>query len=253
MINISSTRLLEVGTLYRDPFNHMVIDDFFDKHFAESLANEFPDFDSKLWYDYNNPVEVKRTTNFWDRFPPNTYKAFWDLCQPKFSSLLGRKFGCQIYPDIGLNGGGWHIHGRGGKLNVHKDYSIHPKINMQRKLNIIIYLSKNWKREWGGGLELWSNDKETNQPKQKIKTVDIAFNRAVIFDTTQNSWHGLPEGINCPEGVYRKSLAMYYVQTPEVGAEDRHKALYAPHQEQKGDPEVLKFIEKRKLDNWRDL
>ena len=103
-------------------------------------------------------------------------------------------------------------------------------------------------------MEFWSNDKETNSPKQKITTVDIVFNRAVIFDTTQNSWHGLPEGINCPEGQYRKSLAMYYVQYPDASsAEDRHKALYAPHREQKNDQSVLDFIEKRKLDNWRDL
>lgn len=253
MINYTSSRYVEIGTLHREPFNHMVIDDFFYKDFAEKLSEEFPDFDSPLWYDYNNPVEVKKTTNFWDRFPPNTYKAFWDLCQSKFYSLLGYKFGTQLYPDIGLNGGGWHIHGRGGKLNIHKDYSIHPKINMQRKLNIIIYLSKDWNKSWGGGLEFWSHDVETNAPKEKVKTIDVKFNRAVIFDTTQNSWHGLPEEINCPEGQYRKSLAMYYVQTPDSTAEDRHKAKYAPTEIQKSDDSVLDFIDKRTRDNWRDL
>lgn len=254
MLSHAALRQIEIGIgVKKIPFNHMVIDNFFLPDFAKSLANEFPNFDSDLWYDYNNPVEIKRTTNVWDRFPPNTYKAFWDLSQPKFYSLLSKAFGCTVFPDIGLNGGGWHIHGRGGKLNVHKDYSIHPKINMQRKLNIIIYLSEGWKKEWGGGLEFWSHDEETHQPKERVVTTQIAFNRAVIFDTTQNSWHGLPDGINCPEGVYRKSLAMYYVQYPDKSAEDRHKALYAPHQDQTNDAKVLEFIEKRKLDNWRDL
>ena len=250
MINkylLEKIRRLEI---HSEPFNHAIIDDFFDLTFADSLESEFPNFDSPIWYCYNNPVEVKKTSNFWDRFPPNTYRAFWDLCSDELSTVLGNMFGEPVFPDIGLNGGGWHIHGNKGKLNLHQDYSMHPKLSYQRKLNIIIYLSKDWDTSWGGGLELWSHDIKNNCPKHKIKTIDVKFNRAVIFDTTQNSWHGLPNELTCPNNVYRKSLAIYYLTEPGVSAVNRSKAIYSPNEKQKGDAAVLDFIEKRAKINW---
>jgi Rps23 Pro-64 3,4-dihydroxylase Tpa1-like proline 4-hydroxylase len=125
------------------------------------------------------------------------------------------------------------------------DYSIHPKLKLQRKLNLILYVTENWNPEWGGGLELWSHNNQTNRPDKKIKTLDNIFNRAVLFDTTQNSWHGFPEPLECPEGVYRKSLAVYYLTEPPEGTDPRPRALYAPTEEQENNPEILKLIEER--------
>lgn len=232
--------------IIHEPFDHMVIDEFFDYNTAIKLAFEFPEFDSKLWYDYNNPLEVKKTMNFWDRFPPTTYQAFWELCSPEFTAVLSEKFGANLQADIGLNGGGWHIHGAGGKLNVHQDYSIHPKMPKQRKLNIIYHLSRDWENSWGGSLQLWTNDPKTNKPKDLAKVVDVRFNRAVIFDTTQHSWHGFAGKLTCPDYAYRKTLAAYYVQNPDSTVEDRFRAEFAPSETQKDDPSVLQLIEERK-------
>jgi hypothetical protein len=110
---------------------------------------------------------------------------------------------------------------------------------------LIVYLSQDWNPDWGGALEFWSNDAKTNKPKNKIVEIPTLFNRAVLFDTTQDSWHGLPSEINCPEGFYRKSLAIYYLTDPERTAENRNRALFAPYKEQQDDPEILKFIEQR--------
>jgi Rps23 Pro-64 3,4-dihydroxylase Tpa1-like proline 4-hydroxylase len=151
----------------------------------------------------------------------------------------------KLYPDIGLHGGGPHIHGIGGKLNVHLDYSIHPKLKLQRKLNLIIYLEEDWNPKWGGNLELWSHNKEKNKPDKRFVTIDNVFNRAVLFDTTQNSWHGFPEPLTCPEGKYRKSLAVYYLTDPPEEINQRPRALYAPTKEQESNPEILKLIEER--------
>ena len=125
------------------------------------------------------------------------------------------------------------------------DYSIHPKLKLQRKLNLIIYLAENWNNDWGGGLELWSHNEENNKPKRKEVTVDNIFNRAVLFDTTQNSWHGFPEPLSCPENTYRKSLAVYYLTDPPEGTDQRPRALYAPTKEQEKDLEVLGLIQQR--------
>ena len=90
---------------------------------------------------------------------------------------------------------------------MHLDYEKHPLIeNKQRYLNIILYLSKDWKDEWGGQTELWDENM-----KKCIKKSNVEFNSALIFKTTEKSWHGLPEPIKCPENVQRKSLAFYYL------------------------------------------
>lgn len=231
---------------YSVPFDHIILDNFLDKEQAIILSNEFPEFDDKRWFYYNNPLENKKTCNEYYSFPSATYKFFKYLNSPEFVEYLCTITGIKkLYPDYGLHGAGWHIHGRGGKLNVHLDYNIHPKLNLQRKLNLIYYLTENWETQWGGGLELWSHDDETNQPKKLVKKIDNIFNRAIIFDTTQNSWHGFPEPLKCPEHTYRKSLAVYYLTDPPEGTDPRPRALYAPYKEQEKNPEILNLIEER--------
>jgi hypothetical protein len=88
-------------------------------------------------------------------------------------------------------------------------------------------------------------DKETNLPKECVTKVHNKFNRAVLFDTTQNSWHGLPQAIDCPENVYRKSLAIYYLSEARPEAQGHDRAYFAPHGEQINDPSVLELIRKR--------
>jgi hypothetical protein len=228
------------------PFNHVVIDNFFLFEIADQLSNEFPDFNDPFLGHYDSPIEKKKCCNQWDKFSEMTYRAFTYLSREKFLSHMRELVETNdLWMDIGLNGGGWHMHGPSGNLNVHLDYNIHPKLNEQRKLNIIIYLTKDWNNEWGGGLELWSNDDKTRQPKELVKTLDNVYNRAVIFDTTQNSWHGLPKHLTCPEGTYRKSLAAYYVRPAEANSDPRGKALFAPREDQKNDESIKELIRKR--------
>jgi len=138
------------------------------------------------------------------------------LNSPQMIKLLEKHVGVNLFPDMGLHGGGWHMHGSGGNLNPHFDYSIHPKCGLQRKLNIIIYLSRDLKPiKHKGHLGLWSHDHKINQPKDLIKEVEPIFNRAIIFDTTQNSWHGMSQKLQVPKGIYRKSLAVYYLTEPK--------------------------------------
>ena len=236
------------------PFNYVVIDNFFNPEVADKLSSEFPDPRSEVMNTYKNPLEDKLTLNQWDKFPNCTYRAFTALAKESFvkkmqdlidDPLFNFDGNTQLVMDYGLNGGGWHMHGRGGNNNIHLDYNIHPKLGWQRKLNIIIYLSKDWDTSWGGGLELWSHDYETNKPLELVKTVENIFNRAIIFDTTQNSWHGLPNSINCPDGVYRKSMAAYYVTPAPAQTEQRGRALFVAREDQKDDASVQDLILKR--------
>jgi 2OG-Fe(II) oxygenase superfamily len=224
------------------PFNHVIIDSFFDENFALEVARELPDYN-------NNQFDVKKTIQNWSMFPPNVYKAF-NLLVGQYFTLLLREITEQpwLTPDYGLHGGGIHMHQAGDYLNTHCDYEIHPKLDMKRKLNIIVYMEPTWRSNWGGNLELWSHDPKTNRPKELVSSIMPRFNRAVIFDTTQNSWHGVTGGIFSPQGVYRKSLAAYYLipaTDEELNASLRKKALFTPRLDQLNNSEVEEFIKKR--------
>lgn len=227
------------------PFDHCVVDGFFDLKTARLLEKDFPKYDNQVWFEYNNPLEHKKALNDWNKYPAFTYSLLMKLNSPQVIQLLEKYTGVDLFPDPGLHGGGWHIHGQGGNLNPHFDYSIHPKCGLQRKLNIIIYLSEKLNPErHKGHLGLWSHDKKTNQPSDLIKEVAPQFNRAIIFDTTQNSWHGMSQKLKLPKGVYRKSLAIYYLTTPKK-AKHNQRAIYAPREDQKNDKEISKIIKIR--------
>jgi Rps23 Pro-64 3,4-dihydroxylase Tpa1-like proline 4-hydroxylase len=246
-LNPKNWRALQEQFLSNKPFNHVVIDDFFTTETVEQLVKEFPAYDSTVWNaHYNNPIENKKACNHWDKFPKFTYQVFHYLCSFEFESIVTDITGnIGVQADMGLHGGGWHAHTQAGKLNIHLDYSIHPKLQLERHYNLIVYITPDWNPAWGGGLELWSHDDQTGSAKELAVTVENRFNRAVLFDTTQHSWHGLPQDLVCPEGVMRQSLAVYYVSDPADNASDRGKALFVPREDQKHNPEILELIEKR--------
>jgi hypothetical protein len=118
----------------KPPFDHIVIDNFLDEKWARSLEAEYPSWEEKMWYQYDNPIEQKKALNHWDRFPAATYYVMTFFNSPEFVKsleILTGIWGLQIDP--GLHGGGWHGHTAGGKLNVHLDYSMHPKLKLERR------------------------------------------------------------------------------------------------------------------------
>lgn len=227
------------------PFDHCVIDDFFLPGVAERLENEFLDYENAKWFYYKNAIEDKKALNDWNQFPALTYKVFCELMSKEFVEIISKGMGVNIYVDHGLHGGGWHMHGPGGNLNPHLDYSIHPKYELLRKVNIIMYMSSALRPEHGGHLGLWEHSINENGPGKLISEVVPKFNRAVMFDTTQNSWHGMSRPLTQPEGIYRKSLAIYYLTEPPTGTDPRERALFAPREDQKGDQNVTDLIKLR--------
>jgi Rps23 Pro-64 3,4-dihydroxylase Tpa1-like proline 4-hydroxylase len=247
IIQSHNWQALSAQFLNSQPFNHVVIDNFFTNETADQLIAEFPDYHSGVWdVYYNNALENKKTCNQWNLFPSVTYRTFNYLCSSEFTNNLKVLVdNDNLMPDLGLHGGGWHAHTAGGKLNIHLDYSIHPKLKLQRHYNIIVYLTPEWDLAWGGGLELWGHDAEINQPLKLERTIENRFNRAVIFDTSQNSWHGLPKNLTCPNGQVRRSLAIYYVSDPDQCASPRPRVLFAPYGDQYKDAAVLDLIKRR--------
>jgi Rps23 Pro-64 3,4-dihydroxylase Tpa1-like proline 4-hydroxylase len=244
-INISHLKKSILNFSDATPFSHCVIDNFLNTKTAEDLENEFPEYTDPSLFSYKNSIEDKKVLNDWNKFPPTTYKIFSELMSDEFVTIISELLGCKIYVDHGLHGGGWHMHGPGGNLNPHLDYNIHPKLGLLRKINIIIYLSSSLEESHGGHLGLWEHSSVENCPGQLVSEILPKFNRAVMFDTTQNSWHGISQPLTQPEGIYRKSLAIYYLTDPSPTTDSRERALFAPRENQKNNPEIAELIKLR--------
>ena len=131
-----------------------------------------------------------------------------------FISFLEKLTGIEgIIPDPYYRGGGIHQIEKGGKLDVHIDFNLHTKFKLDRRLNVILYLNKNWKEEYGGHFELWKGYKD-KKGQHIIETCENKvlpiFNRFVVFNTSEKSYHGHPEPLQCPDGWTRKSIALYF-------------------------------------------
>lgn len=229
-----------------NPFDHCLVDDFMSASLLEKLQSEFPAYDSEIWYEYNNKIEHKRAQNNWNLFPEYTYKFFQYLNSNEFLDLLSGLYGKKLYPDNGLHGGGWHIHKEGGNLNPHLDYDIHPKLKMKRVINLIIYLTKDYQEEYEGKLGLWEHDEVNNSPGRLAKEILPVENRAIFFDTTQNSWHGLSKQMsNQGKNIFRRSLAIYYLAKVDDVDGKRERALFANREYQRDDAEINELIKLR--------
>lgn len=225
-----------------EPFEHIIIDNFLNEKYANQLHERFPNnFDN--WYKYDNPIEVKYTYDKINNLDEKINNYFYYLSSNKLIDIFRKLTNiADLTNDEYLHGAGLHCHPRHGKLNIHLDYEKHPLTGKERRLNVIYFLNKDWKKEWNGQNELWDENAE-----KCIAKTDIVFNRAIIFKTNDITWHGLPEKILCPQDEYRKSFAYYYVsplRTIKNENEYRKKAKYISIN--KKDDKLVKLCEIRK-------
>jgi hypothetical protein len=224
------------------PFEHVVIPNFFADADADDIYNAFPAVDNN-WNHYDNPIEQKYTLNkFYSNEVVN--KVFEALQSPTMLELMKQITGIEdLETDPHLHGAGLHAYPSNGKLDMHLDYSLHPITGKERRVNLIIYMNKNWKEEYGGHLQLWDSNLD-----HCTELITPNFNTAAIFRTSDISYHGIPYPIKCPENQYRKSLAIYYVSPPRDQATHRHKAEFfpLPVQKQNMDPRLARLYDIRK-------
>lgn len=219
------------------PFPHIVIDNFLTPDVASALFEAFPDHQEEFWNVYANPLENKLTCNDWSIMPGPIGETLKVLNGPGFCDELTALTGIEdLVGDDGLHGGGMHCIKTGGKLDVHIDYRLHPTLGLERRLNLIVYLNKDWKSAYGGELELWSED--MTRCEQRIAP---RFNRAVIFATDDTSYHGHPDPLRCPSDTSRKSIALYYLTPPRDGATERYRALFVARPQDDHSPEIEEF------------
>jgi Rps23 Pro-64 3,4-dihydroxylase Tpa1-like proline 4-hydroxylase len=208
-----------------EPFPHIALDGLFDDDALDAVLREFPSHDAMQWREFDTPLEKKLGYYHETSAISKTVREFLDAMN-SFEMLLWLEAltGIEgLIPDPYFGGGGLHQIEPGGFLKIHADFNVHPKLKLDRRLNMLIYLNKNWRDEYGGHLELW--DRDMSACRQKILP---AFNRTVIFSTTDTSFHGHPHPLTAPEGMSRKSVSLYYYTAgrPEAERSAPHDTLF---------------------------
>lgn len=201
-----------LATRYRNaaPYPHIAIDDFLPADLATQVLEHFPPAPAdktgaEYALNYAGIQAHKRQVfpNDCDAFCRNLFGFF--NAAPFLQFLEGMTGTQGLIADPYFHGGGFHETSRGGKLGIHADFRINEQLHLTRRMNVLIYLNQGWQEAWGGTLEIWDQSMRT-----KCHSIVPIFNRCVVFNTDAKSYHGHPEPLTCPEGVTRKSIALYY-------------------------------------------
>ncbi|WP_083965256.1 2OG-Fe(II) oxygenase [Dokdonella koreensis] len=218
----------EDGPRFRaaEPYPHIVIDEFLEPAAAAALADVFPAAGDDVGWDYYAAagLEVKMGTSREERFPEPLRRAIHEMNAGPFVRFVERLSGIDhLLPDPHLAGGGLHLTRAGGLLGVHADFNWHERLQAHRRLNLLIYLGRGWRPGFGGELELWDT-----AAKGRVRTIEPLFNRAVLFTTRSDSFHGHPAPWSAPEGIERQSIALYYYTSarPEEELRAPHSTIY---------------------------
>jgi Rps23 Pro-64 3,4-dihydroxylase Tpa1-like proline 4-hydroxylase len=202
------------------PFPHIVIDDVLDAGLLQDILEEFDGMDRSRWHHTERETERKSSTEDFQHFGPATRALISQLNAAPFLGFLEQLTGIPgLIADPHLRGGGLHEIRRDGALGVHADFNFYPRLGLYRRLNLLIYLNPGWETAWGGELELWDR-----AGTHCVRRIAPLFNRMVIFDTSNFSYHGHPQPLACPPDRARKSVALYYYTVECPAEEDR-----APH------------------------
>jgi Rps23 Pro-64 3,4-dihydroxylase Tpa1-like proline 4-hydroxylase len=190
-----------------EPFPHAVIDGLFEEAELDAVLAQFPRPDEMRWMRFDSTTEKKLGFFHEHSVLAPQVRRFLDAMNG-FEMLLFLEAltGIEgLIPDPYFGGGGLHQIEPGGFLKIHADFNVHPKLHLHRRVNMLIYLNRDWRDEWGGHLELW--DPAMDACRQRIAP---SFNRTVVFSTTDTSYHGHPHPLTSPAGVTRKSVSLYY-------------------------------------------
>jgi Rps23 Pro-64 3,4-dihydroxylase Tpa1-like proline 4-hydroxylase len=175
---------------------------------------------------FNRDQERLKTQYNPDTLSPDLRKLFYAFNSRPFLRVIENITGIKgLIPDPYFLGAGFHEIAQGGYLGMHADFNHHKPMNLERRINILIYLNKGWTEDYGGQLEFWDDDMK----KCEVSIVPT-FNRAAMFSTTSRSWHGNPQPVNHPAGVTRKSIALYYYTSTWSDAHRDHSTQFRVRQ-----------------------
>ena len=207
-INLNYQKIFKNGNLQNSNYNrapvspHMLFKNFFNEDILNSILDEFPNLENKHDQSFNDCNSKSFAKNDLKNY--NQIKKFIDFLNSEiFVDFLQKLTGIKekLVIDRDMIGGGLHESRKGGYLKLHSDFYLHPKLNLDRRINVILYLNKNYKPESKGEIYLY------NKGLKNFVKYYPEFNSLLIFNTTKHSYHGFPEPIEMDS---RKSIALYF-------------------------------------------
>lgn len=210
------------------PYPHIVFHDVFNPEYLSKVLDEFPDLSQKNSQKFDNPHEIKLAGRGERFFGAETKRLMQFLNSEYFLNFLQVLTNIKepLFGDPYFQGAGQHEIKKGGLLKIHADFNKHPISGLDRRINVLIYLNKDWEEAYGGHFELWDRNMEKCEKK-----ILPTFNTMAIFSTTDFSYHGHPNPLNCPDGRSRKSLALYYYSNGRPKSEidpnlEKHSTIF---------------------------
>jgi hypothetical protein len=232
----SLARELRAQYAAAEPFPHVVIDDFLPEDVCEGILREFPAPGQIPWRRFERHYARKLASRGAAEFGEQTRETLRRLNSETCLRFLETLTGIGgLIPDVDFEGGGLHQIERGGFVKIHLDSNKHPRYPLARRINLLLYLNKDWREEYRGHLELW--DREMSRCVRKILPV---FNRCAIFNTNDVSYHGHPDPLECPPEMTRKSVAIYYYTDgrPTRDGERDHGTIWRERPSSRSEPAV---------------
>jgi hypothetical protein len=242
MLNIINICNIEYNKI--KPFPYTSQDNILNEDFANNLQREIINIPEEAWDRYENPFESKFTLRDKYNFPENLKKLFEELESEEFIIMLSNICGFKLFRDPTRNFWGVHKYNNGDKLDIHVDAGLHPTTKQKKQVTFGIYLSANWKEEYGCELEIWRGDNaESNEAKlyEKVASIAPMFNRMVMFTCNDYAWHGNPEPAKCPEDSKRIFITISYLSENYEDKNKRQKAFFVAR------PDDIQDDEKDKL------
>lgn len=234
------------------PFPSIVFHDFFDETFLTKVLDEFPDLSAvkKNVQKFDNHNERKLAGIGESLLGDSAKQLIHFLNSEPVLQFLQELTGIKetLLPDPYLFGGGYHEIKPGGVLKIHADFNKHNRTNLDRRLNLLVYLNKDWQESYGGHFELW--DKTMTHAEARILPT---FNTVAIFSTTDFSYHGHPNALTCPPDRSRKSIALYYYSNGRPQSEvnkglENHTTLYVGRKGVNEDIKKVKTFKQHVID-----
>lgn len=207
----------------RSPYPYGWFDDFLPPEILDKVRDELRTLpEAEQMFD--RAQEKLKSQFVPERLPTYTREVLYALNSRPFLMFLEELTGIEgLIPDPYYTGGGIHVVANGGHLDIHADFNHHAKLNLERRINVLIYLNRDWREEWGGSFEVW-NDEMT----EKVASFVPLFNRMVCFNTGTTTMHGNPEPVNHPDGEPRMSIALYYYTATWDDTRKAHSTIFKP-------------------------
>jgi len=208
------------------PYKHLAIDNFLSDDFAAELYANFPK-PSDLTTHYKGLNEFKSEGSSFDKFHPSFRKLKEILNSEEWRKIISTITGIDgLYSVDDSMGSGVHQGVNGSYLDIHIDFNIHVDRNIHRRINLLIFLNKDWKDEYGGHCEMWNKDVSVRE-----QAYLPGYNRCVIFETNEISYHGYGK-VTVPEGKTRNSFFCYYYTDLRADAARYHDTVFKARPEE---------------------